>query len=234
MKDLRPNEQRAKNALTLLWIMLGLEIISLISSGLQYNLLSQISDFGSLTPEEADANDTREGIIGIMYLIAYIISVVTFIMWFRRAYYNLHLRAKNLSYSDDWAAGSWFVPFMNLVRPYKIMKELYERTIDLYRKNGVKLNFELNSSIVGWWWTFWIVSNIIGNITFRITNSADTVDELLTATTFSIFNYLLGIPLALLAIRVIKDYAKAEPFLAKLQKPGEVQEKTSIEQSVAY
>lgn len=78
------------------------------------------------------------------------------------------------------------------------------------------------------------MNNILGNITFRITNSADTVDELLTATTFSIFNYLLGIPLALLAIRVIKDYAKAEPFFAKLQKPGEVQEKTSIEQSIVY
>lgn len=46
--NLRPNEERAKIALSLILIVLVFEIISLISSGMQYNLLQTVSNGGEV------------------------------------------------------------------------------------------------------------------------------------------------------------------------------------------
>ena len=129
MENLKPNRQSAKNAITLIWIILVLEIVSLISGYFQYDLLQTVVNGGDISMEAADSNDSREQIIGIIYMIAYVISAVTFIQWFRRAYFNLHSLVPNLTYTEGWAAGSWFVPVIGFFRPYQIMVELYNKTI---------------------------------------------------------------------------------------------------------
>lgn len=211
MNEIKPNGQRAKVAIILIWIMLVLEVISLISGYLQYNLLQIAVNGGEIPQKSADANDSREEIIALIYLIFFIISAVTFIQWFRRAYNNLHFRVKNLSYTEGWAAGSWFVPIISLFRPYQIMKELYLATIQLLKRNGN--NISLNTNYLGIWWTLWIINNIIGQIVFRYSERANTIDEIVNSTTLSIVNNLIGIPLALVTIKVIKDYSNIEHLL---------------------
>lgn len=215
MNTLKPNGQRAKNAVTLIWIMLILEIVALISGYFQYNLLQTVANGGEITIEMANANDTREQIIGILYIVAYIISIITFILWFRRAYYNLHLRVRNLSFSEGWAAGGWFVPILSLFRPYQIMRELYIETKALLIKKGITFNLNLSTSLLGSWWSFWILNNLIGQFVIRYTQRAESIDELTISTLGSMASHIIGIPLALLTIKVIANYAKVEPLLLK-------------------
>ncbi|MFN9112029.1 MAG: DUF4328 domain-containing protein, partial [Bacteroidota bacterium] len=66
MEELRPNEQRARNAITLIRIVLVLEIIAFISGYFQYNLLKGVADGGEVSTETANANDTREQIVAIL------------------------------------------------------------------------------------------------------------------------------------------------------------------------
>ncbi|MBB1139013.1 DUF4328 domain-containing protein [Myroides sp. WP-1] len=217
MNTLKPNEQRAKNAIILIWIMLILEVISLISGYFQYDLLQVVANGGEISIERANANDTREQIIGLLYLITYIISAVTFIQWFRRAYYNLHQRVSNLSHSEGWAAGSWFVPILCLFRPYQIMQELYVETKALLIKKEITFNLNLSTGLLGSWWLLWIASNLLGQFVFRYTQNAETIDELTTSTLIGMVTNLLGIPLALVTIKVISNYAKVEPLLLKTE-----------------
>lgn len=93
---LRPNAQRAKTAILLLYCVLAIEIISLLSGYFQYDLLSTIAEGYFVSEATANSNDTREQIVGALYMIAFIISAITFIRWFRRAYYNLHLMRNNV------------------------------------------------------------------------------------------------------------------------------------------
>src|SRR5690554_7483141 len=102
MENLRPNEQRAKNAIILIWIVLALEIVNLISSYMQYDLLQTIANGGLVSDGAAEANDTREQICGIIYFVTYLISGIMFIMRFRRAYFNLHQKVTYLAHSDAW------------------------------------------------------------------------------------------------------------------------------------
>ena len=198
MENLKPNGQRAKNAITLIWIVLALEIVSLISGYFQYDLLQTAANGGEISTETANANDTREQIIGIVYLIAFVISAVTFIQWFRRAYFNLHLRVNHLSQTEGWAAGSWFVPIVSLYRPYQIMKELYQETKALLTKNGLN-NENISTSSLGWWWTLWVISSFLGQFVFRYSMKAESIDELTISTVASMIENVVGIPLAPLA-----------------------------------
>ena len=86
MKLLRPNNKRAKTAIVLIWIVLGLEIVSIISSYMQYNMLKDILIGVEYTDKELELDDTRERLVGLVYIIAWLSSGITFIMWFRRAY----------------------------------------------------------------------------------------------------------------------------------------------------
>ena len=216
MEDLRPNAQRAKNAIALIWVVLALELISFISGYFQYDLLQSAANGESISSETATANDTREQIISIIYMIAYIISSVTFIQWFRRAYYNLHIRVDHLSLSEGWAAGSWFVPIVSLFRPYQIMKELYKETEELLIKERTVIDENFTTRFLGWWWALWILSTVIGQFVFRYTLKAESIDELTISTISSMVGNIVGIPLALITVKVIRDYSNVEPQLSEI------------------
>jgi len=212
---LRPNNMRAKFVLFSIGIVLILDVISSISSGMQYNLLQTAENGGLITNEAATANDLRESVIGIIYFIAYLTSAIAFIMWFRRAYFNLHQKFDNLSFGEGWAAGSWFVPIVNLYRPYQIMQELYKKTkkhIDSLAHTG---HINLSAKALGLWWGLWITNNVIGQVSYRISKYADTITELKTMTTFDLINCVIGIALAFVTLKVIKDYSRVEDLLNK-------------------
>lgn len=225
MENIRPNGQRAKNAITLIWIVLGLEIISLISGYFQYDLLLTVANGVYISTETATANDTRQQIIGIFYFIAYIVSAVTFIQWFRRAYFNLHLKINYLNHTEGWAAGSWFVPIISLYRPYQIMKELYQETKELLIKMGISFNQTFSTSALVWWWTLWIISNILGHFVFRYSMNAESMDELTISTVAGIVGNIIGILLALITIKIIKDYSNIESLLTEVK--DEIKETTT-------
>lgn len=213
MEKLKSNEKRAKNVVLLIWLVLALEILSLISGYFQYELLQSVANGGSISVEKANANDIREMTIAIAYLVAHTISAVMFIMWFRRAYYNLHQKIDYLSYSESWAAGCWFVPIVNLYRPFQIMKEIYEETKELIIKKGVKMEVPITTSLLGWWWALWIINGISSQFVFRYSMKAETIEELTVTSVAGMICNIIGIPLALITIKVIRNYSEIEPLL---------------------
>lgn len=209
---IRPNDQRAKWAIILLAIILVLDIISLTSSYLQLNLLKQLKEGVFVSDAKISANDTREQIIGIFYIIAFVISGVVFIQWFRRAYYNLQLRTGNCEHSDAWAAGAWFVPILSLFRPYNIMVELWEKTTDLINEKS-NANLSRSKFLIGLWWFLWIVSNYIGKYILKNAFNNKTIEDYINQTSVSIFDSAFSIPLAIVTIMMVRAYSKREAML---------------------
>jgi hypothetical protein len=213
MNKLKPNGNRAKTAITLIWIVMGVEVLALFSGYFQSDLLNKAASGEVISIDEANANDTREMIIGLLYSLVFIVSAVTFIMWFRRAYYNLHQKVTYLSYDDGWAAGSWFVPILNWFRPLQIMNELYQYTPEFLAKSNIVVKEKLQKWAVGVWWTMWVGNSILGNVTFQLSRRAEEIEDFIFLTNISMIGNIIGIPLALLAIKVISDYSKIEPLL---------------------
>ncbi len=217
MAYLKPNDQRAKTAISLVWVVLGIEMLALVSNYFQYQLLSSARYGGGITHEAAQSNQSRQQIIALLYIMAYVASGVSFIQWFRRAFYNLHFRVKPLSDKEGWAAGCWFVPIMNLYRPYQIMKEMFEKTDRLLEEKVSNYETIKSFGFLGGWWSLWIFSNIVANSTLTLGGSAKSVQNLMNDTIAHIVSELLAIPLAIVTVNVIKKYSKMEPLLVDLE-----------------
>ncbi len=185
----------------MLWVSLGFEIISILSDLGQMSLLN-----GVYTDAEAEANDSRQSLIGLGYLGVFIVTGITFLMWVYRA--NLNCRgfgARGMKFTPGWSVGYYFVPFINLVRPYQSMKEIWQVS-----HNPNDWEFQPVSALLGWWWALWIISGILGQTVLRMSMGADTVEKLQTSTGIAIFSSVIGIPLCLLVIRIVKTISSKQ------------------------
>lgn len=200
------NAQRAKNSLIAFYILGATQIVSTVSTIFQYNLLQKILK-GNYTADEAASNDLRQQIIAFFNAAMYIVCVVLFIMWFRRAYNNLNLSGREYTkFGEGWAAGAWFVPFLNLGRPYLIMKEIWEKTQQA-TENLISIK---SNKIVGWWWVLWIIYNVGSYITLKLLSIGEEIDGLLKSTIAAlVFNFFEMAALILLII-IIKNVAVFE------------------------
>lgn len=106
---------------------LVLTVVALLSGWIELRLLGRIvADPASVSSVEADASDRRQALIGMLQLLLYLGTVLAFLVWFRRAYRNLPiLGAESLRFSNGWAVGAWFVPFLNLVRPKQLADDIW-------------------------------------------------------------------------------------------------------------
>lgn len=76
---LKDNKERADIAITLIWIVLIFEIVSVVSGYFQYDLLTSIANGEEVSDAKAELNDLREQLIAIVYGIVYITTAITFI-----------------------------------------------------------------------------------------------------------------------------------------------------------
>ena len=87
-------------------------------------------------------------LVNLAFWLALLLGVVPVLVWVHRAHANLHEGGvKGLKYSPSWAAGSYFVPFLNCVVPFWAMRELYNRS------EGEPEDFAQSSAgpVTSWW-----------------------------------------------------------------------------------
>jgi hypothetical protein len=212
---MRPNANRAKLATTFIWIVMGFQIISAISTFFQYLLLKSVAEGYSITTEAANSNDFRQSIIAILFAILYLFSVVFFIQWFRRAYFNQEIKFKSMASSNGWVSGAWFVPIMNLFKPFQLMQEIYENAESYLLDKKLIDEKKSRKSIIGWWWGLWIGTGVLSRISSSFLGSADDLGELIASTLFSIFMVVIFIPLSILTVKTIQNYNEMELLLEK-------------------
>ncbi len=99
---------------------------------------------------------------GLGQLGAFLLTVIVFLTWFYRAAKNAQGFASDpLTHGPGWAIGGFFVPFLNLARPYQMARQIETAS------GGI------SSSVIGFWWAAFLVNNIIGNIEFRMSEAGD-------------------------------------------------------------
>lgn len=108
------------------------------------------------------------------------------------------------------------------------MKELRDETEELLQKELEDYKPKTSASVVGIWWSLWIISLIISQVVFQQGRYADTVDSMMTNSMLTMAASLIDIPLALITIKMVRQYSKAEPLLFKL-KHQEVSQEVTID-----
>lgn len=192
MQETKPNEERARWAIVTVVIVTAMR---LINSAITYLYAIDIESRPILFTSQ---------IIGLATFGTFIFSAVFVIMWFRRAYNNLHLAGSQyLSFSEGWASGAWFVPIMNLGRPYKIMREIWNETQAIHQALQVQREIQ-PSTLVGWWWALYLIGNFFVNLSARESSNFDT------AASLKVFGNLITATAGFLLIAIIRRVREFE------------------------
>jgi len=200
-------------------------VISTISTFAEINLLQEVADGGRISESQANSNDSRQALIGWIYLAAFVVSAITFLVWISRVSSNLEpLGVEGQQHSPGWAVGSWFVPIVWLYRPYQVMKEIWKGSYSGIRGEGTDgwRNAPV-SPLLGFWWAAWLISAWIDNITTRIWFSGDiTVESLITSDWISIIAniiWLIALAMVVILIQGITQHQErkfeSQPHLAE-------------------
>ena len=117
----------------------------------------------------SDATITALGTIlfvcGIGGLLSYVVCGIVFLVWVHRTVSNAHALGGTLS-SPGWAVGYWFIPLVNLFKPYQALREAYR--VSFARKATGSIHSVDLPGIFPAWWTFWVLSSILGRIESRL------------------------------------------------------------------
>lgn len=99
-------------------------------------------------------------VVALVSVLAHLACAALFCAWFHRAYRNLlALGEPRLRFAPGWAPGSFFVPLLNLFRPYQIAREIW-------RKSGGEA--ESPGGPVAAWWTLFLTSGAVGLLEGRL------------------------------------------------------------------
>jgi hypothetical protein len=165
-----------------------------VSALMQLALLS--SDYSA---EEAGANDLRERIVNSAQLLLFVGTSIFFLRWVYLAHRNLpELGARHLRMSPGWAVGSFFIPLITFWKPFQAMNDLVRASRD-----PRTWQLENTPAIVGFWWALWLIVMLVTQIVDRVALEADTVPALHQMTLMKIVLAVIGIPLYLLARRIV-------------------------------
>ncbi|WP_432797363.1 DUF4328 domain-containing protein [Poriferisphaera sp. WC338] len=139
--------------------------------------------------------------------VGFLVSVVMFCMWVFRANKNAQaMKVKGMDYSAGWCVGWFFIPIANLWKPYQAVQEIWRASDPfVYVKGGEMGKF--NSSLVSWWWAFWILFAVLDRLENRIYMRADVslqTEWLLCLVSLGIHLFLF-LPATVLVIKVVRE-----------------------------
>lgn len=129
---------------------------------------------GAATVEDLGIVDQVNQIAAIPMLLVNLVTIVLVARWIYRVNKNAHTLSNGMTMTPGWNVGFFFVPFANLWKPFEGIRQAW--------RASVAPHDPYDAPVPGWltfWWLGWILSSILGNVSFRLSLRAETLDQLL-------------------------------------------------------
>jgi hypothetical protein len=214
-----PLDELGKLTVVLLVVEISLQLLYGLTTWLHLRELNDFIAGRRALPTDLTPIENLQGIAAIAFTAISLTLVVVIGRWIFRAAWNLrHLGAKRLDISPGMAVGWYFVPFANLVYPFKAMKEIWLASHDPARWR------EGSVGLLTLWWTLWLLSSVVGNIAFRLSLGAETLEAMRLVEQIGLVQTLLSVPLSLVFIRIVRTVGAAQQRSHARQTPPELPE----------
>ena len=196
---------RLTNWLT--WALCALAIMCLIAiaAGLMERdllLRIQAGDFSSDAEQDAaaSASDNRVLLVSFVEVAVFLVAAVLSLKWIYGANLNARrLGARGLKFPPGMAAGYYFIPILNVWRPYQAMREIW-------RASAAPENWETQKTPVLFpiWWALWIATGVVGQASFRAGTRAEELPEVIAANALGMAAAVLEATLCVAFLLVIR------------------------------
>lgn len=185
-----------------LWVTIGIHILSSLLSAYGIHLFDQMNNGREYDMQTLTFYDDMVGFLAMGNLMVFIFTAVTFVRWMLAAFDILISRGMIMPYDRGFIAWAFFIPFANFVRPYQAISSIYDGVLQMA---GVSPTRE--RSFVLPWWLLYIIGGVIGNISFRLSLSADSLDEYTTFLYLDLIAAIMYLGSAWLILQVISNYS---------------------------
>jgi hypothetical protein len=175
-------------------------VVALWSGWLEIELIERAAE--GISDDEADANDQRQGLIGVAQFGMLIALIVLFCLWIPRANRNARaLGATGMRFTPRWCVIWYVIPIMNLFRPYQAMKEIWKASVP---NEATPWQNREASGILPLWWTLWLASGFAGRLAWKLSTRAEDLDEILRGSWATFVADAVDIPLAVVAMLLVR------------------------------
>ena len=153
-------------------LLLIMNVVAIPGNIIERDVLLKMQAGAYETEEEmttaAHTSDTIQAMIGLTSLLLACIISITFFTWTYRIVKNAHcITYRPLRYGPGWAVGYYFIPILNLFRPFQALSDAHRVS-----KNPSDWVAAPGSSLLGWWWAMFLLSKIAGQILGQLTKAA--------------------------------------------------------------
>ena len=199
----------------LLVAVLVVALLGVVSEVYEIKLLYRAVHGGALD-SELEANDSLQVLVTVVLALVYFVTGTSFLIWFYLGRRNLAcLGGRKFKYTPRWAVAGFFVPLLNIVRPFEVMCEVWHGSdpagFDRDRRPSGSLEREKLGapSLVKWWWGIFLTGNVLAHLVFRMAISENqSIDYMYIQSGLWALANLVEIVEVVVAIRLISRITK--------------------------
>jgi len=173
-------------------------VLSVVSDLMALSFLED-AKAGRATEADGEANDQRELIVVALWWLAYLASAVAIASFLYRANKNARaLAGVVLEYTPGWTVAWFFMPVLNLWKPYRAVQEMF--AVSQPRATGT----------LAVWWGSWIGMNIMGRVSARFSNDANDIREFVRAYQVDMVHSTVALVATALVWEVVSSLHRAQ------------------------
>lgn len=200
----------ARIVVILLFVGIGVDVINIGINLIQLIFFPDLGDHVKLSSSELILSLTALAIV-VLNFVVFIATVVVFLMWLHRAYKNLSILSRHSTEATPgWAVGYWFIPFLNLVKPLRIVNEVWHASNPENIESDFSYSDTSSPALHGFWWASWLISNILANIGSRLVfgTNDNTIQNI--GTLMVILANVFSSVAAVLLIKVVRNITERQ------------------------
>lgn len=196
--------------------------VGIISGGIERSVLNQIAEAPASGVEQdvwdvvlaaAERSDLTQTIVGGIQFLVAILGLILFFRWVYIAACNCFAMVEYpLKITPGWSVGWYFVPIMNLWKPFEAMRQSWNIS---HSPSGDPV--APPPGIIWQWWLLWVIESEVGKVAFKSSMKGDGVPELLNANLAMLLSDLLALPTSLYTYVLVGRIAAAQA--ASMAKP---------------
>ena len=139
------------------------------------------------------------GAVAILYFLAAVIAAFLSLRWIYRANSNAHCLSANMSMSPGWNVGWFFIPIATWWKPFEGVRETWNVTMNPDNPDSVEC-----PAFMTQWWAFWLLTSILGTLSFRVQIHATTIGGAMAADWLDIASSITLVPATYFFLVVVR------------------------------
>lgn len=139
----------------LLWMGAVVGLVAVISGVVVLQFLNDIMAGRPVSAAEEKASEAWQGLIGVVWSALFVVTAVVWLRWLVCASVNTRVLAtRQVRFTPGWSVAWYFIPILNLWRPFQVMQEIWQVS-----QEGARYHKPMGRVIV--WWALFPTSVIL-------------------------------------------------------------------------